>query len=278
MGQFPLTSIGVQCLVFQVPPDQSLETVLARLQADPRIELAQPNQAFEGLQAGASDPAAGYAALAYGVKRIGADRAWPVSTGRGVPVAVIDTGTATDHPALRGRGIQTANFVDGGEASFATDRHGTAVAGVIGARAVAEAGIAGVAPDAALTVAKACWYPEPIPAKARCSSWTLAKAVDFAINGGARAINLSLGGPPDALLGRLLTAAEQRGITVVAAIREGRDEPGFPAALGTVIPVIACDPHGRVAWPRWHTPAFVVAAPGVEIVAPTPPDRSLPLS
>jgi subtilisin family serine protease len=273
VGQFPLTTIGVQCLVFQVPSGQSLEATLARLQADPRIELAQPNQAFEGLQAGATDPAAGYAALAYGVKRIGADRAWPVSTGRGVPVAVIDTGAATDHPALRGRGMQTVNFVDGNESSFATDRHGTAVAGVIGARAAAGTGIEGVAPDATLTVAKACWYSEPTSAKARCSSWTLAKAVDFAINGGARVINLSLGGPPDALLGRLLTAAEQRGVTVVAATREGRDEPGFPAALDTVIPVIACDPHGRVAWPRWRTPAFVVAAPGVEIVAPAPPDR-----
>jgi subtilisin family serine protease len=70
-----------------------------------------------------------------------------------------------------------------------------------------------------------------------------------------------------------LTAAEQRGITVVAATREGQDEAGFPAALDTVVPVIACDPHGRVAWPRWRTPAFVVAAPGIEIVAPTPRDR-----
>jgi subtilisin family serine protease len=272
VGQFPLTSIGVQCLVFQVPSDQSLEATLARLQADPRVELAQPNQAFEGLQAGAADPVASYAALAYGVKRIGADRAWQVSTGRGVPVAVIDTGADTDHPALRGRGIQTTNFVEGGESSFATDRHGTAVTGVIGAGATV-AGIEGVAPDATLTVAKACWYPEPAHAKARCSSWTLAKAVDFAINGGARVINLSLSGPPDPLLDRLLNAAEQHGITVVAATREGRDEPGFPAALDTVIPVIACDSQGRVAWPRWHSPAFVAAAPGVEIVAPVPPDR-----
>jgi subtilisin family serine protease len=273
VGEFPLTAIGVQCRVFQAPPDQSLEALLARLKADPRIELAQPNQAFESLQALADDPAAGYAALAYGVKLIGADRAWRVSTGRGVPVVVIDTGADLDHPALRDRGIKTANFVEGGEPSFASDPHGTAIAGVISADPTAGVRIEGVAPDVALTVAKACWYPEPTRAKARCSSWTLAKAIDFAINGGARVINLSLGGRPDELLARLLSAADRRGVTVVAATVEGRDNPGFPAALDTVIPVIACDPDRRVAWPRWRTLPFIMAAPGVEIVAPAPHHR-----
>ncbi|HOW75303.1 MAG TPA: S8 family serine peptidase [Candidatus Competibacteraceae bacterium] len=272
VGEFPLTSIGVQCLVFQVPSGQSLEATIDQLQADPRIALAQPNQAFEGLQA-ADDSTVGYVALAYGVKLIGADRAWRVSTGRGVPVVVIDTGADIDHPALRSQGIKTANFVEGGESSFATDRHGTAIAGVISAHPIAGVRIDGVAPDVALTVAKACWYPEPTSAKARCSSWTLAKAIDFAINGGARVINLSLGGRPDELLARLLTAAEHRGVTVVAATLENQDDPGFPAALDTVIPVIACDADRRVAWPRWRTLPFVVAAPGVEIVAPAPHNR-----
>ena len=272
VGEFPLTSIGVQCLVFQVPSDQSLEALLVQLKSDSRIELAQPNQAFEGLQA-TDDPITGYTALAYGVKLIGADRAWRVSTGRGVPVVVIDTGADIDHPALRSQGIKTANFVEGGETSFVTDRHGTAVAGVISAQPAAGVRIDGVAPDVALTVAKACWYPEPASAKARCSSWTLAKAIDFAINDGARVINLSLGGRSDELLARLLTAADRRGITVVAATLENRDDPGFPAELDTVIPVIACDADRRVTWPRWRTPPFVAAAPGVEIVAPAPHNR-----
>ena len=47
----------------------------------------------------------------------------------------------------------------------------------------------------------------------------------------------------------------------------------FPALLDTVIPVMACDPRGRVVWPRWQTPAFVAAAPGIDIVAPIPQDR-----
>ncbi|MCP5159192.1 MAG: S8 family serine peptidase [Gammaproteobacteria bacterium] len=273
VGEFLLTSIGVQCLVFQVPPDQSLEAVLMQLRADPRIELVQPNQAFEGLQATAYDPMARYAALAYGVKLIGADRAWRISTGRGVSVAVIDTGADIEHPALRSREIETENFVEGGESSFASDRHGTAIAGVINAYVAASAGIEGVAPDATLTVAKACWYADPANAKARCSSWTLAKAIDFAIHGGARVINLSLGGRSDELLARLLAAAEQHGVTVVAATLENQENPGFPASLDSVIPVMACDSDGQVTWPRWRVTPFVLAAPGVEIVVPAPRNR-----
>ena len=273
VGAFPLTSIRVQCLVFQVPLEQSMEATLTRLRADSRVQLAQPNQPFEGLAA-ANAPSLAYIHLAYGARLLHADQVQPVSTGRGVPVVVIDTGADTHHPDLRGRIVATQNFVDGGEPSFATDLHGTAVAGVIGARAAQTgAGLDGIAPDAALTVAKACWYPDSASAKARCSSWTLAKALDFAINHQAKVINLSLGGGPDELLTRLLTAAENRGIVVVAATLENRDDPGFPALLNTVIPVIACDPRGRVAWPRWQTPAVVAAAPGIDIVAPTPQDR-----
>ena len=105
VGEFPLTSIGVQCLVFQAPADQPLESVIAQLRADPRVELAQANQVFEGLRALPGDPYAPYAELAYGVRLMGANRAQRFSTGRGVAVAVIDTGADTEHPDLRGRGI-----------------------------------------------------------------------------------------------------------------------------------------------------------------------------
>jgi len=266
VGEFPLTSIGVQCLVFQVPEDQPLETVIARLKADPRVELAQPNQSFEGLQAASPDP---YAELAYGAKLVRADLAHRVSTGQGVAVAVIDTGADTDHPDLRGRIAETATFVEGGEPSFRADRHGTAVAGIIGARADGT-GLDGIAPDARLNVFKACWYPDPTAAKARCSSWTLAKAVDHAIDRGVKVINLSLGGRADDLLARLLAAADRRGIVVVVATLENPDNPGFPASLDTVIPAIACDANRRVVSPRWPGIAFAAAAPGVDVVAPVP--------
>jgi subtilisin family serine protease len=266
VGEFPLTSIGVQCLVYQVPADQPLDAVIARLKTDPRVELVQPNQTFEGLQTTTRDP---YAELAYGAKLLRADLAHRVSTGQGVTVAVIDTGADTDHPDLRGRIAETATFVEGGEPSFRTDRHGTAVAGIIGARADGT-GLDGIAPEARLDVFKACWYSDPTAAKARCSSWTLAKAVDHAINRGIKVINLSLGGRADDLLTRLLATADQRGIVVVVATLDHPDDPGFPASLDTVIPAIACDANHHVVPPRWRGIAFAAAAPGVDVVAPVP--------
>ena len=180
---------------------------------------------------------------------IDAPEAWAVTTGStGVTVAVIDTGIETKHPDLKGRVAKTENFVDGGAQSFAQDRHGTAVAGVIGARANNNEGIFGVAPGADLLGIKACWHSTAGGLEARCSSWTLAKAIDFAVINGTRVINLSLGGPPDPLLTRLIAKAIERGATVVA--------PSMAAATTVAWPVIrtttcrAATAIARRCWPR----------------------------
>jgi subtilisin family serine protease len=267
VGAFPLTSIGVQCLVFEVPANRAMDEVLRRLAADRRVESAQANQVFRNLAAGAPDP---YASFQYGARVIHAPQAHRWATGRGVTVAVIDTGIETEHPDLRGRVAKTANFVDGGAQSFAHDRHGTAVAGVIGARANNNEGIFGVAPEADLIGIKACWQSTADRLEARCSSWTLAKAIDFAVINGARVINLSLGGPPDPLLTRLIAKASERGTTVVAAAMDGGDAPGFPAALPLVIGVVASDSHNDVQGGD-RDRATMLVAPGVEILTTTPP-------
>jgi subtilisin family serine protease len=269
VGEFPLTSIRVQCLVYEIPADRTLADVVAQLRADPRVESVQENQVFSGLRGGHSDM---YAALAYGANAIHADRAHKIATGRGVKVAVIDTGVDAAHPDLRGRVIKTQNFVEGGEKSFARDAHGTGVAGVIAARADDGAGIYGIAPNAELLALKACWYPDGNTSKALCSSWTIAKAVDFAVVQQAQVLNMSLSGPEDALLTRLLARANQDGISVVAAAAERGNDIGFPARLDSVIAVVASDPKGHLEQPPWHKAAFVAAAPGIDIITTAPND------
>jgi subtilisin family serine protease len=266
VGAFPLTSIGVHCLVFEVPANRAMDEVLRRLAADRRVESAQPNQVFRNLAAGPPDP---YASFQYGARVIRAPQAHRWATGRGVTVAVIDTGIETKHPDLRGRVAKTENFVDGGAQSFAQDRHGTAVAGVIGARANNNEGIFGVAPEADLIGIKACWHSTAGGLEARCSSWTLAKAIDFAVINGARVINLSLGGPPDPLLTRLIAKAIERGATVVAAAMDGDNAPGFPASLPEVIGVVASDSKNDVQSGERNR-ATMLVAPGVEILTTTP--------
>ena len=267
VGAFPLRSIGVQCVVFQVPEGRSVEDVIARLQRDPLVESVQANQFFGGLARAHNDP---YASLQYGAHAIRADLAHRYATGRGVRVAVVDTGVDTSHPDLRGRILKTATFVEGGERTFTADSHGTAVAGVIAADADNGIGIFGVAPDAQIIVAKACWHRSRDTLEAVCSSWTLAKALDFAMTE-AGILNLSLGGPPDALLARLIAKALDRGAIVVAAVMDhGSPAPGFPASLESVIAVVGSDSRGVVRIPAGLVRPGLLAAPGVDVLTTAP--------
>jgi subtilisin family serine protease len=267
-GEFPLTSIGVNCLVYQATPGQNLDALLTNLRAEKDVVLAEENQIFDGIQSGENDE---YADISYAPKQIGADAAHATATGRGVRIAVVDTGLEKDHPDLKGRVIGTANFVEGGDRSFSQDRHGTAVAGVIAASANNNTGIYGIAPDAEISAFKACWYPGGKGEGALCSSWSLAKSIDAAIQQNVKVMNLSLAGPRDELLAKLLEAARQRGISVVAAALEKQGQPGFPADLPGVIPVISSDTEGAVNRPSWLSQLpKVVVAPGVEILTTVP--------
>ena len=267
-GRFPLESIGLECIVFQVAPDRPIAALLADLAADPRVALAQPNQVFRGLAQARADPAG---SLSYGAALIHADAAQRTRTGKGVRVAVIDTGVARDHPGLHGRVVATQNFVEDGERSFEQDRHGTAVVGIIAAGGDG-ARILGIAPGAEVLALKACWYPGDDEGSALCSSWTLAKALDFAIGAGADVVNLSLSGPPDDLLARLIARADERGMIAVAAAAEEGDAPGFPASLSPVIAVLSSDDRGQVRAPAWTAQAAAVAAPGVDVLTTVPSD------
>ncbi len=265
-----MASIGEHCVVFEVPRGRSVHEMVQRLASDPRIGVAQPLQAFETQGAG-GDP---YAHLQHGSQALRVDQAHRLATGRGVRVAVIDTGVDFDHPDLRGRVVKANNFVDVGEGTFTSDVHGTAVAGVIAAAANNDVGIVGVAPGAELYALKACWPRSPGSREAACNSYTLAKAVDSAILQGAQVLNFSLAGPEDPLLGKLVGAALSRGIVVVAA-DGGAPGRSFPATYKGVIGVLGCDDlKGGPAKPTERSPGAAagagLAAPAIDILSTAP--------
>jgi subtilisin family serine protease len=256
-----MVSLGEQCVVFEVPAGRSARELVQRLKADRRVSSVQTVATFAALSSQSQkDP---YAHLQHSYQTLRLDQAHRMATGKGVRVAVVDTGVDFDHPDLRERVTVANNFVDRGERTFTTDVHGTAVAGVIAA-SVNDVGIVGVAPEAELYALKACWQQPPAAREAVCNSYTLAKAIDFAITKGSQVINFSLGGPPDPLLGRLIGHALAMGIVVVAA--DGGPARDFPASYQGVIGVLGSD---DVKGPglRGH-----LAAPDVDILSTVPHD------
>jgi subtilisin family serine protease len=157
-----------------------------------------------------------------------------VTTGRGVRIAIVDSQVDVDHPDLAGQVVVDRNFVS--TPASDGEAHGTHVAGIIGAKAGNGVGIAGVAPGARLMALRACRETDR-GRQTLCQSLALAKALEFAIDNRANVINLSLSGPRDLLLSKLLEVAVGQGITVVAAYDERLPGGGFPASLNGVIPV-----------------------------------------
>lgn len=263
-----LASLGEQCVVFEIPRGRDARSYVRRLSSDPRVGSAQTIETYR-TQAGSgwNDP---YARLQHSAQTLRLERAHRWATGKGVRVAVVDTGVDFDHPDLRGRVVKAQNFVDRGEQTFTTDIHGTAVAGLIAAAANNETGIVGVAPEAEIWALKACWQHPPGSREAVCNSYTLAKAVDFAIVEEVHVLNFSLAGPPDPLLSRLLQKALSQGTIIVAA--EGADEArSFPASLQGVLGILGSDDlKGGLRITAGTKPRSSLAAPAVDVLTTVP--------
>jgi hypothetical protein len=257
-GDWPMPSIGVECYLMRAEPGASLPEVLQALGHDARAVWAQPMGQFHSLaQASHNDPlfALQPAASSWHLAEIHG-----LTTGRHVLIAEIDSGVQTNHPDLAGQVSLAQNFVDAGP--YIAEAHGTAVAGIIAARADNGIGIAGVAPNARIMALRACWQVDAMGAA--CNTFTLAKAFEFAMDRGADVINLSLTGPEDRLLHQLLDAAMSRGVTVVGAADPLASAGGFPASHPGVI-AVSQDGPGPMA--------SSVTAPGRDVPTTLPGAR-----
>jgi hypothetical protein len=239
IAAWPIGLLGIHCVVYELPVGADRDAMLDRLRRDSRVESAQPYQAFATLTsdsdvAATSDP---YRPLQRNLDLMDVGGAHLWSRGEGVRVAVIDTGIDASHPDLAGRIVKQENFVDGSKSG--RDRHGTAVAGVIAAVENNSQGIVGVAPGARLYAMRACWPAPGDDSRAVCSTLTLAKAMAAAIEARIDIVNLSLTGPADPLLTRLVEVGLRRGVVFVGATPPKTDVSTFPTGIPGVIGVDA---------------------------------------
>ena len=251
---WPMPLLGIDCFVMTLPAGVTPATASEQLSHDAGVAWSQPMQIYRAQSAAAGDPlmAAQPAAAQWHLAEL-----HRIATGRGVSVAVIDSRIDAKHPDLNGQVTSVQDFVVG--RGTAPEQHGTAVAGVIAARAGNGVGIAGVAPGARLMGLRACWQQATATL---CDTLSLAKALHYAIDHRARVINLSLSGPRDLLLSRLVDAGLARGESVVAAFDPSVSGGGFPASQPGVI-AVANDGMAGV-------PARVYLAPGQDIPTTAP--------
>jgi hypothetical protein len=191
--------------------------------------------------------------------------AWPQSTGKGITVAVVDSGANANLPELRGVVVPgtDASGHHPGDGRQDTDNekggHGTAMAALIAGQG-GSARMVGVAPDAKVM---------PIVSDGYSSSDT--KAIHYAVDHGAQVINISQGSPdlpgetcPSDLQKAVAYAAQKNVVVVAAAGNEGQkmNMPQFPGSCAGVLAVGAIDNKLKI-WPDTQRQSYVaVAAPG----------------
>jgi subtilisin family serine protease len=229
---WPMPMIGVDCFVMAVPDGRSTEAAAEQVAHDADVQWAEPMALYtaRGQAASHNDPlyAAQPAAALWHLGEL-----HRIASGRGTRVAVVDSGIDGNQPDLAGQLAANRNFVTGQR--LVPEQHGTAVAGIIAAKADNRIGIAGVAPGAKLLGLRACWQASA--ASTLCDTLSLAKALYSAVESKADVINLSLAGPDTRLLRELLKIAYARGIAIVGAYDPGLPGGGFPASVGGVIAV-----------------------------------------
>lgn len=268
---YRLAGPGADVLAADLAKDELVEGV------EPELIYSLPENAasvFDGPQGDAPevtkgprfDPDDPMFHLQWHMEQIHAPQAWAKERGKGVVVAVIDTGVAWKDskgvkqlPDLAGTEFtEGESFIKGLPEGLDDHAHGSHVAGTIAQTTDNGVGVTGVAFESTIMPLKV------LSADGRGSVAGIANAIRYAADNGAQVINMSLGGPlPSKVLAKAIAYAHKKGVTTVcAAGNEKRSRVGYPAANKHAVAVSAVD-YGRqiTFYSNWGKD-IDVAAPG----------------
>ena len=185
--------------------------------------------------------------------------------GDGILVAVLDTGVDDGNPSLAGQTFGGYDIVN--DMAFVTDKngHGTACASLIAGKG-GEGGVLGAAPKAKILPVKV------MDDSGKSDGFAIAKGIVYAVEKGAKVINLSLGTTSETtLLDSAIDYALGKGVLVVAASgNEGKEGENYPSTVDGVLCVGAVDGEKWKAAFSNYGPKIDLVAPGVLVAAAAP--------
>lgn len=212
--------------------------------------------------------------LQYSLNQQNIGRVWNVARGADTLVAVVDTGVDHSHPDLKGTVIDSPDmtftkkwyqFGKKNPGSMDRDGHGTHVAGIIGAIANNNIGVAGVAPSTKILGVKVLGE--------NATMYSVMKGIAYSVNQGAKVINLSLGGALTDSVERAFyeeDLARHNVLIVSAAGNDGIANMGFPASFKNVMAVGSVNQTQKLSTFSCYGYGMSVVAPGEGILSTFP--------
>jgi subtilisin family serine protease len=247
---------------FRINNGQPVDQVIRQIDGAGVNAAAQPNYTYRLTEdQDVADADFGDQAQ-YIVKKLHLDAAHRITEGNDVVIALIDSRVDTSQPDIAGRIVAT--YDAGCGANTPPDAHGTGMAGAI----AAHVGLLGIAPDAKIMAI--CAFAGGATPEATSAS--IIRGLDYAIEHGAKIVNMSFAGPNDPALAQELQIAREKGILVVAAAGNAgpNSPPLYPGADPNVMAVTATDAHDHLFAGANQGSYIAVAAPGVNVLVPAP--------
>lgn len=257
------TAARLNSAVYKVSQETDIESLIQSLRENPAVQFAERNYILSSNYT-VSDPKS---REQQGLAMANLAKAWDITFGDPkVIIAVVDTGIDLTHPDLKNKIVPGYNIISQGKTPPKDDNgHGTHASGIAAADTNNKIGVAGTAPRCKLMPIKA------LDAKGSGDTVNVALGIVWAVDHGARVLNLSLGGPNNETVKKAVEYALAKNVVVVAAMgNDGKNQRAYPAAIPGVISVGSVDSdQSRSSFSNYGS-WISVASPGSSILSTMP--------